>query len=94
MAKIVLVSMIMVVSIHSVMGDATTSPSMESDAAEAYPPSPDEQDNSKESWIDWAKDKISGIGGMFSSYSPSSSLASGPALAPVSSPAAAPEFKV
>ncbi|MBA0772687.1 hypothetical protein Gotri_008025 [Gossypium trilobum] len=96
MAKIVLVSMIMVVSIHSAMGDATTStaPSMESDAAEAYAPSPDEQDNSKESWIDWAKDMISGIWGMFSSYSPSSSLASGPALAPVSSPAAAPEFKV
>lgn len=68
--------------------------SIESDIVKIYTPNLDEQDNSKESWIDWAKDKISSIEGMFSSYSPSSSLASGPSSAPVSSPVVALEFKV
>ncbi|MBA0690010.1 hypothetical protein Goari_007708 [Gossypium aridum] len=75
----------MVVSIHSVVGDTTTSlaSSTKSNAVAADTPCLDGQDNSKESCSPL-------IGGMFSSSSPSSS----PALAPVNSPAATPEVKV
>ncbi|KAK8648967.1 hypothetical protein V6N13_129708 [Hibiscus sabdariffa] len=82
---IVLISMIMILSIHSTVGDAAVSSKPTTGAADvkgaAGPVAEGPSKNIKHSsWTDWAKQKISGIENMFSS---SSSSGSAPAPAPI-----------
>ncbi|KAK8481887.1 hypothetical protein V6N13_049248 [Hibiscus sabdariffa] len=82
---IVLISMIMILSIHSAVGDAAVSSTPATGAADAKGaavPAADgpSKGNKDSTWTDWAKQKISGIENMFSS---SSSSASAPAPAPI-----------
>ncbi|KAK8684713.1 hypothetical protein V6N13_040729 [Hibiscus sabdariffa] len=85
---IVLVSMVMILSAQSVVGDASTQPTTTADVKKAAVPTPESAPASSKdsSWTNWAKDKISGIENIFAS-SPSSGSAGAPESSPAPGPA-------
>ncbi|KAK8709649.1 hypothetical protein V6N13_060662 [Hibiscus sabdariffa] len=85
---IVLVSMVMILSVQSVVGDTTAQPALTADVKKATVPTPEPASapSKDKSWTNWAKDKISGIENIFSS-SPSPGSAGTPESSPAPGPA-------